>query len=142
MISSPKSMYANGTIVHGTFVKLDPTVNNSVIAAGTNDKVHGIAQLGGRIAPTPDVTTSPYNAAQVGDSVMVHTNTMECLLLVGTGGWLAGDELTSASDGSGVKNPKTGHPGHIGAIALEAGNAGEYALVQVTIYNTPSSTYT
>ncbi len=142
MISAPKSMYANGTINHGVFVKLDPTVNNSVIVAGTNDKVHGIAQLGGRVAPTPDVTTSPYVAALQGDSISVMTNTAECLLLAGTGGWSTGDELTSASDGSGVKNPKTGHPSRIGAIALENAAAGEYALVQVTIYNTPASAFT
>jgi hypothetical protein len=67
--------------------------------------------------------------------VDVHPNTAECLLQC-SGGWKAGDRITSTNNGSGVTNPKTGAPPHIGAIALTAANDGESGLVQVCIYDT------
>jgi len=143
MATQPKSMMANGTIVFSRFVKLDPTANHKVIqCAAVNDFIFGIAGDEARTAPTPDVGITPYQAAQVGEPVDVHPNTGECLLAIGTGGCKAGDRLTSDSTGQGVTNPRTGHPPHIGAIALTAANASELALVQVCIFDTSNTTYT
>ena len=136
--SQPKTMMANGTIIRARFVKLDPAANHKVIQCNlTNDIPFGIAGEEARTAPTPDVGISPYQVAQAGESVDVHTNTMECTLEVGATNWVAGNRLTSDSNGAGVPNPKTGAPPHIGAIALTAANTGELGLVQVAIFDTP-----
>jgi hypothetical protein len=141
--AQPKSMMANGTIVFSRFVKLDPTANHKVIqCAAVNDFIFGIAGDEARTAPTPDVGITPYQAAQVGEMIDVHPNTAECLLAIGTGGCSAGDRLTSDSTGQGVKNPRTGHPPRIGAIALTAAASGELALVQVCIFDSSNASAT
>jgi hypothetical protein len=140
--AQPKSMMANGTIIRCRFVKLDPTANHKVIQiAVTNDTPFGIAGDEARTAPTPDVGIDPYQVAQAGEMVDVHPNTCECLLQCASG-WSAGDRLTSTNNGSGVKNPKTGHPPHIGAIALTAANDGELGLVQVCIFDSVATAFT
>lgn len=142
-MSQPKNMMANGTIVRCRFVKMDPTANHKVIqCAAVNDFIIGIAGDEARTAPTPDVGIDPYQIAQSGEPVDVHTNTSECTLEIGTGGVLAGDRITSDANGKGVKNPKTGHPPRIGAIALTAASAGELALVQVCIFDSSNTSYT
>lgn len=134
--TQPKAMMANGTIVRCRFVKMDPTANHKVIqCAVTNDVMIGVAGDEARTAPTSDVGISPYQVAQAGEMVNVHPNTGECLLEC-SGGWKAGDRLTSTSSGLGITNPKTGAPPHIGAIALTAANDGELGLVQVCIFDT------
>ena len=141
--AQPKSMMANGTIVRCRFIKLDPTANHKVIqCAATNDFIFGISGDEARTAPTPDVGIDPYQVAQAGESVDVHPNTAECSLEIGTGGVSAGDRITSDSAGKGVKNPRTGHPPRIGAIALTAASAGELALVQVCIFDSANTSYT
>jgi len=141
--AQPKTMMANGTIVFARFVKLDPTVNHMVIqCAAVNDFIFGIAGDEARTAPTPDVGITPYQVAQANEPVDVHPNTAECILAIGTGGVSAGDRITSDATGQGVKNPRTGHPPHIGAIALTAAASGELALVQVCIFDTSNTTYT
>ena len=85
---------------------------------------------------------TPYQVAQAGEPVNVHPNTAECLLAIGTGGVLAGDRITSDATGQGVRNPRTGHPPHIGAIALTAANSGELAIVQVCIFDTSNTSFT
>lgn len=141
--AQPKAMMANGTIVFCRFVKLDPTANHKVIqCAAVNDFIFGIAGDEARTAPTPDVGITPYQVAQVGEMVDVHPNTSECLLAIGTGGVLAGDRITSDATGQGVKNPRSGHPPHIGAIALTAANSTELALVQVCIFDTSNTSFT
>jgi|SRR6185436_8393059 len=139
--AQPKAMLANGTIIRARFVKLDSTVNHAVIQAGTNDPIIGIAGDEARTAPTPDVGIDPYQAAQAGEMIDVHPNTSECLLEAG-GTWLAGDRLTSDTNGKGVKNPKTGHPPRIGAIALTGASSGELGLVQVCIFDSVATAFT
>jgi hypothetical protein len=140
--AQPKTMMANGTIVRCRFVKLDPTANHKIIqCAATNDFIHGIAGDEARTAPTPDVGITPYQVAQAGEAVDVHPNTAECQLDC-SGGWKAGDRLTSTSSGQGITNPRTGHPPHIGAIALTAANDTELGLVQVCIFDTSNTSFT
>jgi hypothetical protein len=142
-MSQPKSMMANGTIIRCRAVKLDPTANHKVIqCAAINDLAFGIAGDEARTAPTPDVGITPYQVAQVGEMVDVHPNTGECTLEIGTGGVLANDRLTTDVNGAGVKNPRTGHPPHIFAIALTQANAAELALVQVCLYDTSNTSFT
>lgn len=135
--AQPKLMMANGTIVRCRAVKLDPTANHKVIQCNViNDTPIGIAGDEPRTAPTPDVGITPYQVAQAGEMVNVHPNTCETILEIGAGGVLAGDRLTTDVNGAGVRNPKTGAPPHIFAIALTAANATELALVQVCIFDT------
>ena len=143
--AQPKTMMANGTIIRCQFVKLDPTANHKVIAcAAVNDFIFGISGDEARTAPTPDIGINPYQVAQAGEPVDVHPNTAECLLQIDSTstGVKAGDRLTSTAGGYGITNPRTGHPPHIGAIALTAANASELALVQVCIFDTSNTTYT
>lgn len=143
MFAQPKSMMANGTIIRCRFIKLDPTVNHQVIqCAAVNDFIFGVSGDEARTAPTPDVGITPYQVAQAGEIVDVHPNTAECTLEIGTGGCKSGDRLTSDVNGAGVTNPRTGHPPHIGAIALTAANASELALVQVCIFDTSNTSFT
>lgn len=141
--AQPKTMMANGTIIRCRFVKMDPTVNHKVIPITvTGDVMIGVSGDEARTAPTPDVGITPYQVAQAGEPVDVHPDTAECLLEIGAGGCSAGDRLTSDNAGKGVTNPKTGHPPHIGAIALTAANAGELALVQVMIFDSVNTAFT
>jgi hypothetical protein len=134
-------MNAGGTILVSRFVKISG--NNTVIqVAATSDRIVGISQQGARTAPVPAYTTDPPEAAVVGDQLQVFTNGMTCKLRAGTGGWSAGDEITSDTSGQGVRNPRTGHPPKVGAIALEDTAAGEYGDVQVTIYNGTPTAFT
>lgn len=140
-MSQPKAMNAAGTILVSHFVKISG--NNSVAQVNSvADKIFGISQQGPYTPPIPSYTTDPPEAALVGGELQVFTNGMVCKLYAGTGGWTAGDHLTSDTSGQGITNPKTGHPPRIGAIALETVAAGEYGDVQVCIYDSVSATYT
>jgi len=138
--NQPKAMNAAGTILVARFVKIQG--NNSVAqVAGPGDKIFGISQQGARVAPLPTYTVDPPEAAILGDQLQVFTATMTCKLRAGVGGWIAGDELTSDATGQGVKNPRTGHPPRVGAVALEDCAAGELGDVQVLIYSGTTAQY-
>lgn len=131
---SIKAMYANGTIRVSRFVKLDTSRNNAVVEGTTNAAVIGISQPGGRVAPIPSVTTSPVEAAQAGEHLVVFQQGESCLLRIGSGGCTAGDLLESDSDGDGVTVAATAASvRNIGAIAMESASAGELCKVQVNI---------
>lgn len=123
---------AAGTIATATFVKLDTASNNHVVNAGANGSVYGISQVGGRTAPTPDVTTDPPEAAQSGEHLNIHESGEECLLRIGTGGVTAGDLIESAADGTGITAATTAATvRNIGARALETAAAGTLSRVLV-----------
>lgn len=129
-----KAMRANGTIRVGRFVKIDVADNNSVKECDANERVFGISGMGSRVAPIPEVTTDPPEAAQSGESVEVHLpgdgQSQDVLLYLGTGGCTAGDYLKADADGAGVTIDETAtHKEEVGAIALESGSAGEYVKV-------------
>jgi hypothetical protein len=131
------SMMANGTIIRCRFVALDPTANHKVIQAVLNGKIFGISGDEARTPPTPDVGIAPYEVARVGEQLNVHPSSCETTLEIGAGGCKAGDSLTADASGAGIKNPGSGHPPHVGAVALTAANPGELARVWVTIYDMP-----
>lgn len=131
-MDQPKTMQASGTIVRARFVRIDPSDNNSVIAAGANTKVFGISQLASRVAPIPEVTTDPPQAAIAGESLQVFGLGQTCLLEA-SGAWTAGDWLKSGAAGVGVAIADT-DSARVGAIALHATASGELGNVQVIIF--------
>ena len=128
-----KNMMAGGTIIRSRFVRMDSSDNNVVIASGANTKVVGISQESSRVAPIPEVTTDPPNAAIVGEVVKVYGLGQTCLLEIGSGGCLAGDWLKSGSGGVGIALTDDDN-GRVGALALSAANSGELATVQVVLF--------
>lgn len=131
----PLAARANGTIRVSRFVKIDPADNNSIKEADANERIFGISHEGARVAPIPEVTTDPGEAAQAGESCRVYypgdgVDGRTCLLLIGSGGCTAGDYLKSDADGKGVALAETaGSKEEVGAIALETCAEGEYAKV-------------
>lgn len=125
---------AGGTIRRARFVKLSTTANNTVLESDANELLYGIAQVGGRTAPIPDVTDDPPNAAISGDRLNVHEDGEECLLEIGTGGVTAGDLIESDADGKGVTAATTAASvRYVGAQALETAAAGTLSRVKVRI---------
>lgn len=129
----PLSARANGTIRVSRFVKIDAADNFSIKECDANERVFGISQAGSRVAPIPEVTTDPPEAAQSGESCMVHLpgeDGSTPLLRIGSGGCTAGGYLKADADGNGVAIDETaGNKEEVGAIALETRLEGEYAKV-------------
>jgi hypothetical protein len=127
-----KSYLAGGTIRVSRFVKND-TEPFTVLEADANEKIAGISQEGGRVAPIPTVTADPPEAAQDGEQLEIHsTDDRVVMLLIGTGGVTAGERIESDADGQGVTMATTaGTTREVGAIALETAIAGDLARVEV-----------
>ena len=130
----PEMMRANGNISIGRFVAMDPADNNSVIQAVLNSRTIGVADMAGREAPVPSVTTDPPYAAISGDNVRVHTLGDQALLRLGTGGSTSGRTLKSDANGCGIMVALTAK-GRIGAVALETALINEYCKVQVVMFD-------
>lgn len=125
---------AGGTIVRARFVKVSTAANNKVLQAGANESVYGISQVGGRTAPTPDVTTDPAQAAIADEHLNVHEDGEECLLEIGTGGVTAGDLIEADANGKGVTAATTAATvRNVGAKALETAAAGTLSRVKIQI---------
>jgi hypothetical protein len=140
-MAEPFFMRASGNITRSRFVVMDPNnpgtgaaSGNNVIQAGLNGPVVGVADVAGNQPPIPTVTQSPPYAAQAGQNVRVFPQGGRCLLEIGTGGCVAGDELKSDANGAGVACGLTGK-GRVGAVAIMGANAGELTEVQVTRYD-------
>jgi hypothetical protein len=126
-----KTYKAGGTIRVARFVKISAAF--TVSECDANERTVGISDMGGNEAPIPSVTNDPPYAAIAGESVTVHHQDGEtCLLYLGTGGCTAGALLKSDADGAGVVIDETaGNKEEVGAIAEEAGSAGEYVHVMI-----------
>lgn len=139
-IPSPGFIVASGqTVYPSTFVMMNG--NFMVQTATANARIIGIA-FEGTEQPSIPSASSPYPAATAGNSLPVYTNGQtDVLLLVGSGGWTAGNHLVAAAagDGSGAPMATSGVVQNIGAIALEAGSAGELRRVQVTIFSSKAA---
>lgn len=130
--NSPMTMYANGTIVIGSIVKIDATRNNAVIAAGSGDKPFGVAQMGSRDASIPSITTSPSQCAIAGDQVLVYPIGHTTLVRVGTGGLTAGNDVKSGdATGVGVACTESSSDEWSVGQVIESASAGEYAKILV-----------
>lgn len=124
---------ASATILVNRFVKIsgDNTVATQTTSGGNTI---GISQDGGRYAPVPSNTANPVEAAQSGETLLVHLEGEPGsypMLLLGTGGATAGQELMSHTDGKGI--PATAAK-YVGAKALVAGSAGDTIPVQIVGY--------
>lgn len=131
-------MTAGGAIIRSRFVKGDTSNNHTVVVAGANDIVIGVAQIGAAQAPIPEVTQDPpYAAANAGETINVHPiNSSEdkgIRVELGTGGCTAFAELVSAAAGKAIVAAGAGTH-NIAAIALEAGSEGELVEIMLVRY--------
>jgi hypothetical protein len=140
-MAEPFFMRASGNIIRSRFVVMDPNnpgtgaaSGNNVIQATANQPIVGVSDIAGGTPPLPSVTQSPPYAAQAGQNVRVFPQGSRCLLEIGSGGCVAGDELKSDGNGAGVATGLTGK-GRVGAVAITGGNQGELVEVQVTRYD-------
>lgn len=128
-MASPANMIASGSILPSSFVKVDTTANNSVVAcSAATDKPFGIAQESTDAAPVPSLSGTQY-AAVSGENIRIYQNGDTCLLTIGSGGCTAGDELTPDANGAGVT---AGTGNRVGAIATQTVAAGGLCRVRVT----------
>ena len=131
IIGSP-SYVAGGDIVQCGFVKVDPTKDYQVLAAGVGDVAVGIAQRWANF-PTFDNQTATPPAAQIGQGVCIYGPGVQCQMLVGAGGCAAGDKLKVGAGSAGVK---ASAGDKYFARALQASNpnaAANTELVQVVV---------
>lgn len=127
MPQAPNFM-ANGNVTVCSFVKADSTsgVNKKVLLCGDNERPIGISCEAGKLPPMSGFVSDPIYAAVQGDPLLVYTLGEPCLLVIGSGGCVAGDRLKSDSSGYGVKIASSGTTiQQIGAVALATAASGE-----------------
>lgn len=126
-----QSYKAGGNITPSRFVKISG--EQTVVAAGSNERVDGIAQ---RYPRDAQLSGASALAGASGDSILVHVpdaNDREVLLEIGSGGCSAGERLISDTNGKGITMPTTaGTQQNVGAIAQEDADENGFCLVQVT----------
>ena len=132
MAAYSPNFVANGTVNPSTFVRIDATDNNKVIAASANSQfLIGVAQEWSKNAPIPNAT---QEAADAGDPLKVYGVGDICLLQATTAGWTAGDRLTSDANGNGVTASSTNY---YGAVALTTLSGAGLGRVQVVLGKNP-----
>lgn len=118
---------ANGSINVSTFVMMDVSTSDRVIAAtGSSGVIVGVAQEFGNTPPTPGATSTV--AATAGQPIMVYTIGDVCYLQAASAGWTAGDLLCADSNANAVK---AGTGNWFGARALATVTSGALGIVQV-----------
>jgi len=117
---------AGGDINTSRFVKISTAANKTLLEAGASERCFGISQEGTALAPIPSASGL---AAVAGNPIHVYIPGQFCLLKIGSGGCVAGDQLAPGTDGKGVIN--TTDKRWTGAIALETASEDELALVYV-----------
>lgn len=133
MSNTPTAFIASGDINPCRFVTRDSDANYSVSEADANEIVAGISGSGTRSAPYPGLASALHAAAN--DTVVVHQEPDDEVLLEAGGTFNAGDRLKSDADGKGVAIAGTGTTiQHFGAIANEAATAsGQLVRVKVKV---------
>lgn len=131
MANTNPSYLAGGTIRPSRFVKI--TAAHTVSESDANEASVGVSQEGGNQPPLSDLV-STINAAVSGETLKVYGLGDECLLELGDT-VTAGQYLKSDADGKGVPVATTGTTLQLaGALALDAGAAGDLLRVQVLQY--------
>jgi len=126
---------AGGDIGVSVFVKLSTSAGHTALAAGANEQVIGISQVGPK--EPPGLEGASALAAEAGDPIQIFGLGDICLLKAGSGGWTAGDNLKAGTAGVGVVAASTGTTvQNIGAVALTDAAEDEYGLVQIIIMKT------
>jgi hypothetical protein len=126
--NSRQSYVASGTINPATFVKLDASNNQQVLACGAGDDAWGVSQYWGD-APTFSDSTLPIPAATIGQSLLVYTLAALAQITLGTGGATNGAYLKADANANGVVTTTSGDK--YGARALAAGSAGDVIPCEV-----------
>ena len=97
-----KSYTSNGNIPVSAIVKFDATSPFRVIvAAAATDALIGVSSEAVDKAPIPQDTSAQY-AAVAGEDLKVYTTGDSCSVTTGTGGFTAGDAVTSDGSGNGI----------------------------------------
>lgn len=126
------SKLCNGNVLPASFVKIDATAPQKVIAcSAATDYAYGVSQESAYLPPIPQQTGTQFAGTTASPPIRIYgPGTEDVLLVTGTGGFTAQDNITSDANGAGV----TGAGGNIcGAIALETQTtAGIFARVRVT----------
>lgn len=126
---------AGGDIGVSVFVKLSTSAGHTCLAAGANEQIIGISQVGPKEPPGLEGATAL--AAEAGDNIQIFGLGDVCLLKAGSGGWTAGDNLKASTAGVGVPAATTGTTvQNIGAVALTDAAENEVGLVQIQIMKT------
>lgn len=126
-----QTLIAGGTIQPHRFVQLDPNNAYTALQASAGAPIMGIAAECTDRAPIPENgTTAP--AAVSGDPFR-HYGVGEIAPLEVGGDVSPGDKLRSDTDGKGVVvDTSSGGDQNVGAVALEAGAAGN--IIKVTVF--------
>lgn len=96
------SYVANGNVTVSAIVKFDSTAPFRVIlAAAATDAMFGVSSESVDKAPIPQDTSTQY-AAIAGEDLKVYELGDRCSLTTGTGGFTAGDAITSDGSGNGI----------------------------------------
>jgi hypothetical protein len=139
-MDQPCIMTANATILVGSLVMIDSSRNNAVIPCTSNAKAFGIAALGSRAAPIPDITDDPPIAALQGEELEVFTLGKFCLVRAGGPITPGADIKSGGSTGAAVVCAETtGLKEFSVGNAMEAASSGEYfkCLVAPRVLYTP-----
>ena len=135
MLNSP-SFFANGDISPSRFVGI--AADFRVTQTLANGKICGISQEGTRRFPQPSASASDNLAAQLGESVTVYGQGHSGIFMELGGPVTAGTWLKSDALGKGIACTNTGATPlaaeNAGAIALQAGIAGDKIRVQVLLH--------
>ncbi len=126
--SEGKSYLATGNINPASFVKVASTTDFAVAQATlSTDILYGVAQQ--NVFGPPGIDPGVY-AASAGQQVLVYHQGDVCLLVAGTAGFTAGDDLSCDGNGYGI----TAVAGQsIGAIALQTTINGVLGRVEVKV---------
>lgn len=130
MTYGTRTSTAGGNINPARFVKDDTSNDFGVLQCGAGEKAIGVSQMGGRSAPTPDVTTN--YAAISGEQLAVHVSGQAYIT---AGEALAnGVYLKSDADGKAVAiDEGAGTEEHVIARAIQtAGGADEIIKIEFT----------
>lgn len=130
------SYIAGGNISPSRFVSVDANGDNTVVQAGLNDQILGISQKGTRQVPIP--SASSY-AAIDGDSLLVHIDGADDVLLEYGATVTRGQRLKSDANGKGIPVATSGEAQKVGAIALQSGSAGDVRPVLVKTQIQPAT---
>lgn len=120
---------AGGNILPGRLVKGDTSNDFGVLQCGAGELAIGVAQLGGRSAPTPDVSTN--YAAIAGEQLAVHVSGQAYVVA----GAAFANEALLKSDGDGKAIAVVGGAGTaenvIGRAMQTAGGADEIVKIEI-----------
>ncbi|VTS00597.1 hypothetical protein [Tuwongella immobilis] len=121
---------AGGDIYPARFVRLDPSADGKVLAAGAGGLVWGISQPGTRMPPFDGLDDG--KAAIAGENVRVFGpgEDQRCMLEIGAD-VTRGQLLKSDTNSKGV--PVSANNDVYGAVALASGKAGDLIEVEIRI---------